>query len=81
MELLISLQYPSSFPQTSGSPDISHLFTWYTFLFLFLCVLGWGLPWWLNSEESACNAGDAGDMGLILASGRSPGGGHGNPLQ
>ena len=27
------------------------------------------------------NAGGAGDMGLILGSGRSPGGGHGNPLQ
>ena len=27
------------------------------------------------------NAGDAGDMGLIPARERSPGGGHGNPLQ
>ena len=27
------------------------------------------------------NAGDAGDLGLIPGSGRSPGGGHGNPLQ
>ena len=27
------------------------------------------------------NAGDARDMGLIPGSGRSPGGGHGNPLQ
>ena len=27
------------------------------------------------------NAGDAGHLGLILGSGRSPGGGHGNPLQ
>ena len=27
------------------------------------------------------NAGDAGDLGLILGSGRSPGGGHGNPFQ
>ena len=27
------------------------------------------------------NAGDAGHSGLILGSGRSPGGGHGNPLQ
>ena len=26
-------------------------------------------------------AGGAGDVGLILGSGRSPGGGHGNPLQ
>ena len=27
------------------------------------------------------NAGDIRDVGLILALGRSPGGGHGNPLQ
>ena len=27
------------------------------------------------------DTGDAGDMGLILGSGRSPGGGNGNPLQ
>ena len=33
------------------------------------------------SKESACNAGDAGDVCLISGSGRSPGGGHGNPLQ
>ena len=29
-------------------------------------------------EEPACNAGDAGDMGLIPGWGRSPGGGHSN---
>ena len=32
-------------------------------------------------KESACNAGDTGDMGLIPGSGRSPGGGNGNPFQ
>ena len=32
-------------------------------------------------KESACNAGDTGDMGLIPGLGRSPGEGHGNPLQ
>ena len=40
-----------------------------------------GLPWWLSSKESTCNAGDAIDAGLIPESGRSPGGGNGNPLQ
>ena len=30
-------------------------------------------------KESACNTGDAGDMGSIPGSGRSPGGGNGNP--
>ena len=37
-----------------------------------------GFPWWISSKESACNAGDP---GLIPESGRSPGEGHGNPLQ
>ena len=32
-------------------------------------------------EESACNAGDTGDMGFIPGWGRSPGEGNGNPLQ
>ena len=31
-----------------------------------------------DGKESACNAGD---LGLIPGLGRSPGGGHGNPLQ
>ena len=34
--------------------------------------------WWLSSKESAYNAGDA---GLILGSGRSPGKANGKPLQ
>ena len=37
-----------------------------------------GLPQWLDSKESTCNAGDS---GLILGQGRAPEGGHGNPLQ
>ena len=37
-----------------------------------------GLPWWLSSKESAC---DARDLGSIPGSGRSPGEGNGNPLQ
>ena len=40
-----------------------------------------GLPWSLSSKESACNAGAAGDTGLIPGSGRSPGEGHDTPLQ
>ena len=34
-----------------------------------------GSPWWLSGKESA------GYMALIPGSGRSPGGGNGNPLQ
>jgi len=40
-----------------------------------------GLLWWLSCKESACNAEDTGDMSSILGSGRSPGGGNGNPFQ
>ena len=40
-----------------------------------------GFPGGLVGKEPACNAGDAGDVGLIPGLGRSPGGGHGNPLQ
>ena len=36
------------------------------------------LPQRLSGKESACNAGD---LGLIPGSERSPGEGHGNPLQ
>ena len=39
------------------------------------------LPIWLNGKESPASAGDAGDSGQIPGSGRSPGGGNGNPLQ
>jgi len=38
----------------------------------------WGLPQWLSGKESAFNAGHEGS---IPGSGRSLGGGHGNPLQ
>ena len=34
-----------------------------------------------NGSESACNAGDKGDMSSIPGWGRSPGGGNGNPFQ
>ena len=40
-----------------------------------------GLPLWLSGKESACNVGNLGDAGLTPGSGRSPGGGHSNPLQ
>ena len=39
------------------------------------------VPCWLNGEESACNAGAAGDAGSVPGSGRAPGGGHGSPLE
>ena len=36
-----------------------------------------GLPQWLSDKESSCNAGYTGS---VPGSGRSPGGGHSNPL-
>ena len=40
------------------------------------------LPRWCTSgKEPSATEGDIGDAGLIPGLGRSPGGGHGNPLQ
>ena len=44
-------------------------------------LLHLGLPWWLSSKGSACNAGATGDTDLIPGSGRSPREGHGNQLK
>ena len=42
---------------------------------------GKGLPWWLSGRESACSAEAAGGTVSISESERSPGEGHGTPLQ
>ena len=47
----------------------------------FIFVSSVGLPLWRSGKESSCSAGDAGVVGSIPGSGRSPGGGHYNPLQ
>ena len=36
---------------------------------------------WLSGKESACDAGDTGDAGLIPGLGRPPGEGYHNPVQ
>ena len=46
-----------------------------------MCMSINGLPQWLSSKESTCNAGATGDVGSIPLLGRSPGGRNGNPLQ
>ena len=51
---------------------------WYFKIEVILIIYIYGLPWWLSVKESTCNAGDADS---IPGSGRSPGGGLGNPLQ
>ena len=40
-----------------------------------------GFPSGSVVKNPPAKAGDAGDTGSVLGSGRSPGGGHGNPLQ
>ena len=40
-----------------------------------------GFPNGSAGKESTCNAGDTGDANSIPESGKSPGEGHGNPLQ
>ena len=40
-----------------------------------------GSPSGTMVKNLPANAGDTGDLGLISGSGRSPGGGNGNPLQ
>ena len=43
--------------------------------------LGWGFSGGSVGKESACNTGNTGDTGSIPGLGRSPGEGHGYPLQ
>ena len=40
-----------------------------------------GVPWWLSSKKSTCNAGATGDKGSIPGSQISLGGENGNPFQ
>ena len=47
-------------------------------LFILCLVVVWGFPGGSDNKESACNAGD---LGLIPGSGRSPGEANGNPVQ
>ena len=49
-------------------------------MYVCVCVMK-GFPDGSDGKEAVCNAGDIRDMGLIPGSGRSPGEGHGNPLQ
>ena len=54
---------------------LDEAFTCFLFFFFKMSIGFCRLPQWLSGKESACNAGDAAS---IPASGRSPGGGHGN---
>ena len=67
-----SLSLSHGCPDPFPSPCSPSTETFYTILTL------WGFPGSLDGKVSACNAGD---LGLIPGSGRSPGEGNGNPLQ
>ena len=57
----------------------SYTYTYYfSYSFPLWFITGQGFPGGSVNKESACNAGD---VSLIPGLGRSPGGGHGNPLQ
>ena len=58
--------------------DCRHGYRCFYCFYICICL---GLPRWLSGKESVCSAGDTGDVGLIPGSGRSPGGGHSNPLK
>ena len=69
------------FPTHVGLLEMNSLLFRMPFLVLRCCVkiyTTWVFPDGSDSKESACNAGHP---GLILESGRSPGEGHGNPIQ
>ena len=48
------------------------------FAVLHQVIIGWGFPGGSDNKESACSVRD---LGSISGLGRSPEGGHGNPLQ
>ena len=50
-------------------------------LFCFITSGIYVITRWLSGKDPPANAGEAGDTGLILGLGRSPGEGNGNPLQ
>ena len=83
---LLHLESPSFFPPVSVLQMCFHtsLPCDERSLSLFLLVYFKGVQGFPNDsvgKDSACNAGDTGDASLIPGSGRSPGGGNGNPLQ
>ena len=50
-------------------------------IFLWMPIIIWASQVVLVVKNPSANAGDVREVDLLLGSGRSPGGGHGNPLQ
>ena len=51
------------------------------FLYMYMCLLSGAFQMVLVVKNLPASAGDKIDMGSVPGLGRSPGGGHGNPLQ
>ena len=47
----------------------------------YLCAFKWGFPWWLRWSGIRLQCRSCRDVDSLPGGGRSPGGGHGNPLQ
>ena len=60
-----------------GNAQTSELWKAESFIYIPLCSSN-GLPWWLSGKEAACSAGN---VSVILGSGRSAGGRNGNPFK
>ena len=56
-------------------------FGWERKVFWTSILVRWGFPGGTMIKKLPANAGNVRDVGLICRSGRSPGGGQGNPLQ
>ena len=56
-------------------------FGWERKVFWTSILVRWGFPGGTMIKKLPANAGNVRDVGLISRSGRSPGGGQGNPLQ
>ena len=64
---------------TPGAPAVERLCLSSTPAPYVLYMVILGLPWWFRQKRICLQCGR--DLGLIPGLGRSPGGGHGNPLQ
>ena len=58
----------------------TNIFKSFFFFFLYLLIQVKGFPNGSEGKEYTCNAGDTAAAGWFPGSGRSPGGGNGNPL-
>ena len=68
-----------SFPPCHGCRTSNRSWWWPSILVIFKLEVGTeGLRLWLSGKESTCQAGD---VGSVPGSGRSPGEGNGNPLE